>query len=260
MTLADINGHSVYYEDSGGAGPTVIFSHGFLMDHSMFDAQVEALKGSYRCIAWDERGFGMTDCNGPFSYWDSADDLMAVLDHAGVDEAVLVGMSQGGFLSLRAALKYPARVRGLVMIDSEAGVNTAEEIAGYQGMADMWVAEGPIPDLAAGIAALILGDGVASESWIQRWRSRPPAWFTFPFNCLVGRDDVTDRLGEIACPTLVFHGDADASISVERGKELADGVQNLAEFVVIPGAPHASNMSHPEVVNTRMQEFLKGLG
>ncbi len=260
MTMADINGHRVYYEDSGGDGPAVIFSHGFLMDHSMFDAQVEALKDSYRCVAWDERGFGMTDCTGPFSYWDSAADLVALMDLLGIDRAVLVGMSQGGFLSLRAALANPDRVRGLVIVDSEAGVNTAEEIAGYQGMNDMWVSAGPVPELTAGICDLILGEGVDHEPWIQKWTSRPPAWLNVPFNCLVSRDDITDRLGEITCPTLVFHGDADSSIPLERGRELADGVKDLVDFVVVPGAPHASNMSHPEFVNDRMQEFLKNLG
>ena len=79
MPVANVNGQSINYSDSGGDGPALIFSHGFLMDLSMFDAQVEALKDEYRCIAWDERGFGNTPVIGPFSYWDSADDAVALL-------------------------------------------------------------------------------------------------------------------------------------------------------------------------------------
>ena len=102
---APINGVDITFVDSGGTGPAVLLSHGFLMDHTMFDAQVEALAPQYRCVRWDERGFGATPAPGPFTYWDSADDAVGLLDHLGIDEAVFVGMSQGGFLSLRAALK-----------------------------------------------------------------------------------------------------------------------------------------------------------
>ena len=80
------------------------------MDHEMFEPQVAALSNEFRCITWDERGFGQTVANGPFTYWDSADDALALLSHLGVDAAFFVGMSQGGFLSLRAALRSPDRV------------------------------------------------------------------------------------------------------------------------------------------------------
>src|SRR5262249_35932152 len=105
MPIAEVNGQKLFYEDTGGDAPAVIFSHGLFMDHAMFDPQVAALKGRWRCIAWDERGHGGTAGTtlAPFSYYDSADDLAALLAHIGVKRAVLAGMSQGGFLSLRCA-------------------------------------------------------------------------------------------------------------------------------------------------------------
>src|ERR1700722_9085146 len=99
MPFAAVNGQRAYFEDSGGHGAPVIFSHGFLMDHEMFNPQVAALAGEFRCITWDERGFGQTEASGPFTYWDSADDALALLTYLGVERAFLVGMSQGGFLS-----------------------------------------------------------------------------------------------------------------------------------------------------------------
>ena len=73
-------------------------------------------------ITWDERGFGDTEYDGePFTYWDSAADCLGLLDHLGIDRAVVGGMSQGGFVSLRAALTAPERVRGLILIDTQAG-------------------------------------------------------------------------------------------------------------------------------------------
>ena len=95
MPFAPVNGQNIYYEDTGGRGPVIVFSHGLLMDRSMFDPQIEALQGQFRCISWDERGHGQTadpEHCAPFSYYDSADDLAALLKFLGVDKAVLVGM------------------------------------------------------------------------------------------------------------------------------------------------------------------------
>ncbi len=105
MAYAEVNGQRLYYEDSGGDGPPVILGHGFLMDHEMFAPQVAALAPEFRVITWDERGFGLTEFDDkPFTYWDSADDCLGLLTHLGIERAVVGGMSQGGFLSMRAAL------------------------------------------------------------------------------------------------------------------------------------------------------------
>ena len=93
MPFADVNGQHLYFEDSGGDGPAVVFSHGFLMDHEMFAPQVDVLAPEFRCITWDERGFGHRG-HRPFTYWDSAADCLALLDHLGIDAAVLAGMSR----------------------------------------------------------------------------------------------------------------------------------------------------------------------
>src|SRR5579862_4516775 len=111
MPVVAANGIEINYTDSGGDGPVVVFSHGFLMDLTMFDQQVTALAPEYRVITWDERGHGGTWATGPFTYWDSAADVLALLDQLGVERAVLAGMSQGGFLSLRAALTATDRGR-----------------------------------------------------------------------------------------------------------------------------------------------------
>ena len=119
MAFASINGQRIYFEDSGGSGPAVILGHGFLMDHTMFEPQRKALTPEFRLITWDERGFGLTETDGePFSYWDSASDCLGLLDHLGIGKAVVGGMSQGGFLSLRVALSAPERVRALVLLST----------------------------------------------------------------------------------------------------------------------------------------------
>jgi pimeloyl-ACP methyl ester carboxylesterase len=201
------------------------------MDSSMFDPQVAALAPEYRVIAWDERGFGGTRATGSFSYWDSARDALALLDHLGIERAVLAGMSQGGFLSLRAALLAPDRVRALVLIDSQAGLENPEAAPAY----------GPI-DYAP---------------WFTKWAALDRAETEFAFRCLMDRDDITGRLGEISCPTLILHGTADAAIPMAKAEVVRDGLAGTATLVQIEGGSHAANLSHPDEVNTAIHAFLR---
>ena len=80
-----------------------------------------------------------------------------------------------------------------------------------------------------------------------------------PGNCLLDRDDITDRLGEIGVPALVVHGDADAAIPLELGQVLADSIPT-ATIAVMPGGSHAANMTHPTQTNEAIASFLAGLG
>ncbi len=259
MPYADVNGQRLHYVDHGGDGPPVVLSHGFLMDHELFDPQVAALGDRYRVVTWDERGFGATEYDGePFSYWDSAGDVLGLLDHLGIERAVLGGMSQGGFLSLRAALLAPARVRALILLDTQAGVDPPETIAAYQQMLDTWTTVGPIDELTGIVANIIIADPDENERWIARWKEMPSEPMANAGRCLLDRDDITDRLGEITCPALVVHGTEDTAIPMERAEALAAGLPGAGDVVKVPGA-HAANLTHPEPVNAAIIEFLDGL-
>ncbi|MEY2448642.1 MAG: 3-oxoadipate enol-lactonase [Acidimicrobiaceae bacterium] len=255
MPFADVNGQHLYFEDTGGPGPAVVFSHGFLMDHEMWAPQVDALSDEFRCITWDERGFGATPATEPFTYYDSAADCLALLDHLGIDQAVLAGMSQGGFISLRAALAAPERVKALVLIDTQSGTEDDAVAPAYEALHDDWVANGPgnVQDVIAG---LIIGPGVDPAPWLAKWNAAPPGNLTLPFRCLMGRDDITDRIGEITCPAIIFHGDEDQAIPISKAEALDEALPHSQGVVVIEGAPHASNLSHPDEVNGPLREFL----
>src|SRR5436305_11233326 len=194
MSYADINGQRIRVDDTGGDGPPVILAHGFLMDRTMFAPQVSALSGEFRVITWDERGFGETEFDGrPFTYWDSARDCLDLLDHLGVEQAVVGGMSQGGFLSLRAALLAPERVRALVLIDTQAGVEDPAAGSGYETLHNTWMEHGPAPvqDIVAGI---ILGEGDWA-SWFAKWAALDRRQISQAFRCLMDRDVITGRDG-----------------------------------------------------------------
>jgi pimeloyl-ACP methyl ester carboxylesterase len=248
------------FDDSGGDGPPVVLSHGFLMDREMFAPQVTALGSEYRVITWDERGFGDTEFDlQPFTYWDSARDCLGLLDHLGIDRAVLGGMSQGGFLSMRAALLAPERVRALVLIDTQSGTEDPARLPAYRQMQQTWLQVGPVDDLTQIVANLIIGDPVLNEQWIAKWKRFPREALQAPGDCLFDRDDITDRLGEITCPAIVFHGTADQSIEIEKGEQLCQALSGCTGLVRIEGAPHAANLTHPDDVNPPLLEFLRSL-
>lgn len=257
MSTVEVKGVPIRYDDSGGEGPAVLFSHGFLMDRTMFSPQVEVLEDRYRCIRWDEPGFGGTPVPGEFDYWDLADLAVGLLDRLDVDRASLVGMSQGGYLSLRAALSHPRRVGALVLIDTEPGVDDEETREGYREMFRSWMEGGPSEDLLDQLAGMILGDDrQLAEHWKARWRDLDPAELRHPVACLLERDDITDRVAEIDSPALVIHGEEDPAIPVARAADMHERLPRSTEMLVVSGAAHAPNLTHPEVVNPALEEFL----
>lgn len=259
MPHADANGNRIYFEDTGGDGPPVILGHGFLMDADMFVHQVAALRDQYRVITWDERGFGRTEYDGePFTYWDSAADCLGLLDHLGIERAVVGGMSQGGFLSLRVALTAPERVRALILLDTQAGTEDPEVVPGYEGLRDTWLAAGPVDELVEAVAGLIISEPDASAEWIAKWKQQPNDYIAQPFATLMSREDVTDRLGEITCPALVVHGTEDVSISMDKAETLSAGLLGSQGVVKVGGA-HAANLTNPEPVNDAILAFLADL-
>ncbi len=260
MATATVEATTIAYDDTGGPGPVVVLAHGFLMDRSMFDDQVAVLADDYRVITWDARGFGETVYDGrPFTYWDLARDCLALLDHLGIDRAVVGGMSQGGFVALRAALLAPERIRGLILLSTQAGPEDADVVPIYQGMIDAWVTDGPSDELADATAALILGEPGLSATWTARWKALPQESVAIPGRTLVEREGIEDRLGGITAPALVVHGTADLSISMDKAERLAAGLVGCRGVVVVEGGTHAANMTHPGPVSDAIVEFLAGL-
>ncbi|HEV2033031.1 MAG TPA: alpha/beta hydrolase [Candidatus Dormibacteraeota bacterium] len=261
MPLQSINGQWIYYEDTGGDGFPVVLAHGLLMDHEMFAPQVAARVSECRCITWDARCHGQTETtDDPFTYWDLADDLKGLLDYLGIERAAIGGMSQGGFVALRFALRYPERVAALLLIDTQAGVEDPDKAATYEMMLDVWEAEGLNDQLAETIAAIILGnEWPGREPWITKWRQWTRSLLRPAFQTLVGREDIHDRLGEIKAPALVVYGAEDAAISFELTQRLCSELADCRGLVLVEGAGHASNLTHPDEVNVALKQFLGDL-
>jgi 3-oxoadipate enol-lactonase len=259
MPHAAANGMDFYYEDTGGEGPALVFSHGLLMDREMFAPQIEVLRATHRCISWDQRGFGRTGpVREPFSYWTSANDVLSLMSALNVDRASLVGLSQGGFLSMRAALLAPDRVSSLVLLATRSGIDTSETIENFRGLQAEWASNGST-NMAETLTGVLLGPGVDPAAWIAKWRAMGRADMAHPLDALISRDDITSKLKDLACHSLVIHGNADIAIDIEHGRRLAHDLPGCRNFCEIDAAGHAVNLARPEEVSAAIALFLASL-
>jgi pimeloyl-ACP methyl ester carboxylesterase len=257
MPYAEVNGQRLYYEDTGGNGQAIIFSHGILLDGTMFAPQVAALRDKYRCIVWDERGHGKTAGKTlqPFSYYDSANDLAALLSFLGVSSAILVGVSQGAFLGMRCALIHPERVRAMVLIATQTGTDEPTTLQGYNDILDAWTTNKLPNEIAGALEHILFGPGwPGAVVWKAKWRSMTAPNITGAFDALVHRDDIGDRVRAIRVPTLIIHGDADAAIPLAKARATQASITS-AELVVVEGG-HSINMTNPLPVNAAIEAFL----
>jgi pimeloyl-ACP methyl ester carboxylesterase len=254
--VATVNGgQRLHYLDHGGNGPVVVLLHSFLMDVEMFTPQVQTLGSQFRLIAVDERGHGGTPADGPFDYWDVARDVLGLLDELGIEQAAVVGTSQGGFIGIRLALLAPERITRLAVLGTSAAAEDITVAEQYRQLAKSWVSNGPVDGLLDMIASICL-DGLPAEDWKAKWRAVPGERFDRILNTLVNRDGVLDRLGKLRCPVLVLHGTADAAYPVCRGAEISEGAPAALPLVVVDGGAHFLSLTDPDEVNPQLLTFL----
>jgi pimeloyl-ACP methyl ester carboxylesterase len=259
MPIAEINHQGLYYEDSGGEGPAVVFMHGFLFDQTMFDPQVAALAPKYRCIRFDARAFGQTVWDGqPFTLYDTAADAIGLLDHLGIQKATFVGMSQGGYAAMRIALKYPDRVQALVFMSTYYGVDTEDVKEIYRSMRNTWRDVGPAPLLDTYLMLFLGNDEDLRAHWGPKWAAANPHNIWHAKNNLIDRDELSDeQMRTITAPALVIHGMEDQGIPIMLGEQLHNILPNAKGMVRVPEAAHAANLMQPEVVNVALLAFLE---
>ena len=257
MPFFEREGICFAYDEFGPSeAPVIVFSHGFLMDGDMFQPNIAELMNEFRCVVWDQRGFGAT---GPtakgFSYWDSAKDLIALLDHLEIASASLVGMSQGGFLSMRAALLEPDRFRTLVLISTRSDLDSEQVVQSFEDLKAEWARNGA-KNVAVNLSAFLFGPEYTASVWIRKWMKLRAEHFEHPVNALIFRDDVTHRLTEITHAAIVFHGSDDIAINPDCGKMLAAALPNCKGFVLVDKAGHTPNLTHAGVVTPVLRDFL----
>ncbi len=144
-----------------------------------------------------------------------------------------------------------------MLIDTQSGTEAEETKPIYEAMIEDWTTNGPHDGLAGAVASIIFGGGYDPGPWIAKWRAADKGAIREPFTTLIGRDDVTDRLGEIDVPAIIFHGEEDGAITMDKAEALEKELGNAVDLVRIAGAGHAANLSHPQAVNGPLLEFMR---
>jgi pimeloyl-ACP methyl ester carboxylesterase len=246
-----------------GQGLPVVFLHGFPLDHSMWNDELEAISKRWRAIAPDLRGFGGSQVAVPsatpgiVSMEQLADDVAALLDALGINQPiVLCGLSMGGYVAFEFWRKYASRLRGLVLCDTRAMPDTPEAAQGRYDLAEKILAEGARPVADVMVPKLFAPASLEQRSnltAIQRdvILKTSTEGMSAALRGMAVRRDFRPHLASIKVPTLVVVGEHDAISTVDEMRSIAAGIPN-AQFVILPQAGHMSPLEEPD-------EFLKTL-
>ncbi|MBV5339551.1 MAG: alpha/beta hydrolase [Deltaproteobacteria bacterium] len=262
---ADINGSTLAYSDRGNGLPLILI-HGFPLCRKMWRPQAEALsRAGCRVITPDLRGFGESclDFSGTVNMDIYADDTVALMDHLGIDKAVVGGMSMGGYVLLNLVERYPDRVAALIFIATKAGGDDDAGKARRSALAEACISQGilPVADAFRNIlfAPATLKENPELVDEVSGWMDA-----TSPQGAVAGliamreRKDYLPLLGGISQPTLVIGADQDQAIPVENSRIIAEGLPD-AELCILPGSGHLVNLEQPAGFNEAILKFLARL-
>lgn len=253
-------GCQLHYWTAGQSGPALVFTHGYTMDHRMFDLQVQAFISTHRVLVWDVRGHGLSKPLDEFSISACADDLAAILDHAGMRQAHFVGHSMGGYIVQELAFRRPERVRSMVMLSSTCltwrqphvqtlGAPLTKTLLG------MWPHGWTTQQIGwiAGLSPLARRQATAAAAHMSK-TERTRVWSAL----LAGYHHEPNY--RVRSPMLILSGQWDVLVGAGLIPALAPGWaarEPNATHATIPRAAHNANQDNPEFTNRAIRAFVQ---
>lgn len=261
-----INNLTVSYSDHGpDDAPVIIFIHGFPLNKSMWDIQVEALKENYRVLAYDIRGHGNSDPGiDEFFIELFVNDLLRFMEKLGIEKSILCGLSLGGYIALNAVLKYPDRFDGLILNDTQCIADTSE-IKENRCLAIISIMKNGVEQYADEIIENLF----ARESFAKNKNeiiavkemiiSTPKQSLCNTLHALAERKETCDQLPEINIPVLIMVGKEDKITPIAAARQMHEKILN-SKLQIIQHAGHLSNLENPTAFNTHLVTFLELVG
>jgi len=255
----------LYYEEHGTGGTPLVLAYGIGGNADMWDVNREALAANHRLVLWEPRGHARSDSPedpAKYSFQRWALDLKTVLDHLKLKKAHVGGLSLGAGIATRFALRFPARVRSLVITNSSsaAGLPLSVEnlvmrarsieitlTKGMDAMADYAMAANP--NLSERLAI----DPSSREEFYAEYRALSPIGYANSLRALLAMDHITDQLRQLRVPVLLIGGDRDPSLAPM--KVMQRKVRG-SKLVVLSPASHFGNRDQPEAWNRMVLDFL----
>lgn len=256
-----IKHHVVNYNDEGpDEAPVIIFIHGFPLNKSMWDLQVEALKDDYRVITYDVRGHGGSAGNGNFSMDVFGNDLIDLMDRLEVGTATLCGFSMGGYIALNAIGKYPHSFNALVLADTQCKADTPEgrerrmeAIESIRKNGIEQYADESVKNLFAPESVNAKPAEVAAVKKMITDTAENSLGNTL--RALSERKEMCNKLPRINVPVLIMVGKEDKITPLADARLMHEKIQD-ASLVVIDHAGHVANIEHPDEFNKHLKKFM----
>ncbi|MGC2695548.1 MAG: alpha/beta hydrolase [Candidatus Angelobacter sp.] len=264
MPTIHANGVELFYKESGSGPETIVFSHGLLMDHAMFEPQRAAFEKEYRVIAYDHRAQGQSQDPGNGYDMDTlADDAAAVIRGLNAAPCHFAGLSMGGFVGMRLAAHHPELIRTLTLMNTTATKEKLLNRIKYGFLAQMVKMFSPAPFTPIAVKELFgrttrsnASRRLMLEEWTAKLRSRPRN-IVRSLQAVMNRQEFrADELAAIHCPTLIITGEDDTAQPPRNSASMAAGISG-ARVVSIPGAGHSSTLETPNEVIAAMRSILQ---
>ncbi|MFD2169751.1 alpha/beta fold hydrolase [Tumebacillus lipolyticus] len=256
------NGTEIYYETMGEGHPLVLI-HGVDIDCRMWDSSFAALSHTFKVIRFDLRGFGKTKMTAdPFSFFD---DLNALLQHLGIEQTYVCGLSFGGYLALEFTLAHPEKVEKLVLCASALlghPLSPQRELAKSEFI--KIVQSGDVErGIEENVQQWLYGPGQTGERIAPEvsdlFRAMSAHAFSLPDAHNMPRfidPPVIERLGEISAETLVLTGGLDYIDFAQIAQKLTSELQQ-ATHIELPNTAHLFPMEVPKQFTKLLSDFLK---
>ena len=267
MPTATINGTRIYFEDTGGVGEPIVFSHGLLFSGAMFEAQVAYFKDRYRCITFDHRGQGKSDVTEDGYDMDTlTSDAAALIAELDVASCHFVGLSMGGFVGMRLAARKPELVKSLTLLETSADPEEPENAPKYRLLSfvarwiGFWAVIGRVMPIMFG--QTFLTDPARSEErrrWSKVITSADRVGITRAITGVIDREGCADLLSKITAPVGIGVGDEDVATVPEKSKRMHDAI-GTSELMVFKGAGHSSSIETPDQVNALIERTIQRTG
>lgn len=262
--MLPVNDYKIAYDDVGEGNVPIIFLHGFPFDKTMWLGQLDFLKLSYRLIACDIRGFGLSaDENTPLSIDLFGDDLIAFMDTLHLDKAIVCGLSIGGFIALNAHKRFPGRFEALILCNTKCTADSPEAKAKRYKDIDVIRAHGIIDFTEEFISHVFCKDSLADKKeLVDQLKSvvlsNPPNMICKGLAAIAERPETCSTLNDINIPTLIISGREDEVTPLADSEFMH---QHIKESLlhVIDHAGHVSNLEQPLEFNRHLSYFLAGL-
>lgn len=245
-----------------GEGPAVLLLHGYPFDKSMWSEQIDAIAAAgFRAIAPDLRGLGETKSSSEVATMDDmARDAAALLDRLRVEQAVVCGLSMGGYVALEFMHLFPQRVSGLVLAGTRAPADSEQEKSGREQQVYTMLRAGMVPISIATLPKLLAQRTLNEKpDVVKRVRTMitrsDPKGAAAAQRGMAARRDYSEDLSKIDVPTLIIVGREDSIRPVADAEFMHRGIQN-SRLEIIEDAAHMTNMEQPEVFNKALSGFL----